>query len=363
MRIGVPKEIKPGERRIGLAPAGIRELTGAGHEVVVEAGAGKGSGISDDEIVAAGGSLGGVADVWRADLIVKVKEPQLVEVDRLRPGQILFTYLHLAAEPELADGLRRSGATCIAYETIEDEAGRLPLLAPMSEVAGRLATLLGAGVMTAPQGGPGLLVSGIPGVEPARVAVIGGGVAGTSAAMIAAGLGAEVEILDVSIPRLRELEARFGNAVRTRHATAFAIERAAEWADMVVGAVLVRGARAPHVLNREQVARLRPGTVLVDISIDQGGCFETSRPTSHADPTYVVDGVIHYCVANIPGAAPITATHGLTAATLPYVARLAAGGIEEVERDPLLRKGLTVAGGEIVHPVVAADLAALEAAA
>jgi alanine dehydrogenase len=363
MRIGVPKEIKPGERRIGLAPAGIRELTDAGHEVVVEAGAGAGSGIGNDEIVAAGGRLGGVADVWRAELVVKVKEPQLVEVDRLRPGQILFTYLHLAAEPELAAGLRRSGATCIAYETIEDEAGRLPLLAPMSEVAGRLATLLGAGVMTAPQGGPGLLVSGIPGVEPARVAVIGGGVAGTSAAMIAAGLGAEVEILDVSIPRLRELEARFGNAVRTRHATAFAIERAAEWADMVVGAVLVRGARAPHVLDREQVARLRPGTVLVDISIDQGGCFETSRPTSHADPTYVVDGVIHYCVANIPGAAPVTATHGLTAATLPYVARLAAGGIEEVERDPLLRKGLTVAGGKIVHPVVAADLAALEAAA
>jgi alanine dehydrogenase len=361
MRIGVPQEIKPGERRIGLVPAGVRELTAAGHEVVVEAGAGVGSGISDDALAAAGARLADVAEVWGADMVVKVKEPQPVEVGRLREGQLLFTYLHLAAEPKLAEGLRRSGATCVAYETIEDATGGLPLLAPMSEVAGRLATLLGAGVLTAPQGGPGLLMSGIPGTEPARVAVIGGGVAGTSAAMIAAGLGADVEILDVSIPRLRELEARFGSSVRTRHATALAVEEAAGRADMIVGAVLVRGARAPHVLDRDQVAALGDGTVLVDISIDQGGCFATSRPTSHAEPTYVVDGVIHYCVANIPGAAPVTATHGLTAATLPYVLRLAAGGLGEVEGDPLLRAGLTVAGGEIVHPVVAADLAAVAA--
>jgi alanine dehydrogenase len=361
MRIGVPQEIKPGERRIGLVPAGVRELTAAGHEVVVEAGAGVGSGISDAALAAAGARLADVAEVWGADMVVKVKEPQPLEVGRLREGQLLFTYLHLAAEPELAEGLRRSGATCVAYETIEDATGGLPLLAPMSEVAGRLATLLGAGVLTAPQGGPGLLMSGIPGTEPARVAVIGGGVAGTSAAMIAAGLGADVEILDVSIPRLRELEARFGSSVRTRHATALAVEEAAGRADMVVGAVLVRGARAPHVLDRDQVAALGDGTVLVDISIDQGGCFATSRPTSHAEPTYVVDGVIHYCVANIPGAAPVTATHGLTAATLPYVLRLAAGGLDEVEADPLLRAGLTVAGGEIVHPVVAADLAAVAA--
>jgi len=361
MRVGVPTEIKQQEGRVALTPAGARELIAHGHEVLVQAGAGAGSRIPDEAYALQGATVVATAeDVFDgAELIVKVKEPQPGEVALLRPEHTLFTYLHLAPDPELAHGLCRSGATCIAYETVEDEHGRLPLLAPMSEVAGRIASQVGAAALVAPGGGRGVLMSGVPGVAPARVVVIGGGVAGTGAARVAAGMGAEVVVMDRSIARLRELDAELAGRVTTRFASSLAVEEALAEADLVIGAVLVKGARAPRLVRREHLARMRPGAVLVDISIDQGGCFETSRPTTHAEPTYEVDGVVHYCVANMPGAVPVTSTQALTNATLPYVLALAGCGVEgALEADPGLAAGLNVAGGRVVHPVVAAEVGA-----
>jgi len=356
MNIGIPTEIKPDERRVALTPAGARELTRRGHRVVVQRGAGVGSGFSDDAYVASGAELGTVEQVFvEGELILKVKEPQPEEVDRLTPQHTLFTYLHLAAEPLLAVGLADSGARCIAYETVEDAAGRLPLLRPMSEIAGRLSAQFGAAALTAPGGGRGLLMGGVPGVVPAEALVLGGGVAGTAAAIVAAGMGARVTIVDRSIPRLVELDERFAGQVRTIHASELALEELLPAADLIIGAVLVTGARAPRLVRRSDLALLRPGAVLVDISIDQGGCFETSRPTTHSAPTYLVDDVVHYCVANMPGAVPATSTRALTNATLDYVLRLADLGPEAaLEADPLFARGLNVADGRIVHGVVAA---------
>ena len=366
MRIGVPKEIKPQEGRVGLTPAGVRELTARGHEVLVQSGAGRGSRIGDAEYQAQGATIVTYAeDVFAgAQLIVKVKEPQPSEVPLLRPDHVLYTYLHLAAEPALAAGLCASGATCIAYETVEDEHGALPLLAPMSEVAGRLAAQVAASTLASDGAARGVLMGGVPGVAPARVLVIGGGVAGTSAARVAVGMGADVIVLDRSLRRLRELEVEFGRLVTTRFASSLAIEELLPEADAVIGTVLVRGARAPHVVRREDLARMRAGAVLVDVAIDQGGCFETSRPTTHAEPTYVSSGIVHYCVANMPGAVPVTATQALVNATLPTVMALADRAVDGAfAEDPGLAAGLTVAGGQVVHPVVAAELHAAAAAA
>jgi alanine dehydrogenase len=354
MNIGIPTEIKPDERRVALTPAGAREFARRGHRVLVQRGAGEGSGFSDDAYRAAGAEL---ADEVFADaeLILKVKEPQPEEVERLSPQHTLFTYLHLAADPRLAFALAESGARCIAYETVEDAAGRLPLLRPMSEIAGRLSAQAGAAALTGPGGGRGLLIGGVAGVAPAEVLVLGGGVAGTAAAVVAAGMGARVTILDRSIGRLVQLAEHFGGQVRTVHASELTIEELLPSADMVIGAVLVTGARAPRLVRRSDLATLRPGTVLVDISIDQGGCFETSRPTTHSDPTYRVDDVVHYCVANMPGSVPVTSTRALTNATLDYALRLADLGPEAaLEADPLFAHGLNVAGGRIVHDAVAA---------
>jgi alanine dehydrogenase len=361
MKIGVPTEIKAQEGRVALTPAGVRELVNHGHKVLVQAGAGQRSRIADLAYAEQGAMVvpGADAVFAHAELIVKVKEPQPEEVRLLRDRQILFTYLHLAPIPELAEGLCRSGATCIAYETVEDASGSLPLLAPMSEVAGRIAAQVGAAALAAPAGGRGVLMSGVPGVAPARVLVIGGGVAGTNAARVAAGMGAEVVVLDRSLPRLRELD----HELTTRFASSLAIDELLPEVDLVIGAVLVKGARAPKLIRREQLRSMRPGAVLVDISIDQGGCFETSRPTTHASPTYTVDEVVHYCVANMPGAVPVTSTQALTNATLPYVLALADLGVEGAFRaDPGLRAGLNVAGGDVVHPVVAAEVLAARAA-
>jgi alanine dehydrogenase len=355
MNIGVPTEIKPDERRVALTPAGIREFIRHGHHVVVQSGAGTGSGFSDDMYLAAGAECATVEDVFaRSELILKVKEPQAEEVARLSEQHTLFTYLHLAADPGLAFVLARTGARCIAYETVEDEHGRLPLLAPMSEVAGRLAAQAAAATLTGPGGGRGLLIGGVPGVAPAEVLVLGGGVAGTAAAVIAVGMGARVTVVDRAIPRLAQLNERFGGLIRTIHASDLAIEELLPAADVVIGAVLVAGARAPRLVRREHLTSIGPGSVLVDISIDQGGCFETSRPTTHSAPTYEVDGIVHYCVANIPGAVPVTSTRALTNATLAYALLLADLGPQAaLETDPRLARGLNVAGGQIVHDVVA----------
>jgi alanine dehydrogenase len=366
MRIGVPKEIKAQEGRVGLTPAGVRELTARGHTVLVQSGAGRGSRIGDAEYQAQGATIVTYAeDVFAgADMIAKVKEPQPQEVALLRPGQVLYAYLHLAAEPALAAGLCASGATCIAYETVEDDRGALPLLAPMSEVAGRLAAQVAAATLATDGAARGVLMGGVPGVAPARVLVIGGGVAGTSAARVAIGMGASVVVLDRSLRRLRELEVEFGRLLETRFASSLAIEELLPEADAVIGTVLVRGARAPHVVRREDLARMRAGAVLVDVAIDQGGCFETSRPTTHAEPTYATSGIVHYCVANMPGSVPVTSTQALVNATLPTVIALADRGVDAaLAEDPGLAAGLTVAGGRVVHPVVAAELAAAEAAA
>jgi alanine dehydrogenase len=354
MNIGVPSEIKADERRVALTPAGAREFARRGHRVIVQTGAGLGSGFSDEMYLAAGAVCAPVEDVFAgSELILKVKEPQPVEMERLDGRHTLFTYLHLAADPGLAFALTRTGARCIAYETVEDGQGRLPLLAPMSEVAGRLAAQAGAATLTGPGGGRGVLIGGVPGVAPAEVLVIGGGVAGAAAATIALGMGARVTILDRSIARLGQLDMRFGGRVRTIHASDLAIEELLPTADLVIGAVLVAGARAPRLVRREHLASMRPGSVLVDISIDQGGCFETSRPTTHSDPTYGVDGIVHYCVANIPGAVPVTSTRALTSATLEYGLRLADLGPEAALADPLFARGLNVANGQIVHETVA----------
>ncbi len=361
MKIGVPSEIKLDEYRVALTPAGVRELGSRGHEVVVQAGAGEGSALADEEFVAQGARI--VPDARavfaEAELVLKVKEPQPGEVSLLREGQTLFTYLHLAAEPSLTRGLQASGATCIAYETVEDARGNLPLLAPMSEVAGKLATQAGAFMLEKPLGGRGILLGGVPGVAAATVLVIGGGVVGMNAAIIAIGMQADVFVFDRSIDRLRELEVAFGGRASTVYSSTLAIEQMLPSADLVIGAVLIHGGRAPHVISREQLGLMRRHAVLVDVSIDQGGCFETSHPTTHSDPTFEVDGITHYCVANMPGAVPITSTYALTNATLPYVLALADHGVEEaLEHDLGLRLGLNVRDGQITHPAVAEALGA-----
>ncbi len=356
MKVGVPTEIKTDEYRVALTPAGIRELTDRGHEVVVQAGAGEGSAISDDAYVAQGAVLvpDAKAVFEQAEMIVKVKEPQPVEVARLRPHHVLFTYLHLAPDPDLTRGLMASGATCIAYETVEDTRGRLPLLAPMSEVAGKIATQAGAFMLEKPLGGRGILLGGVPGVAAANVMVIGGGVVGMQAAFIAIGMEATVFVYDRDIDRLRELDIAFGGRADTCFASTLLIEERLPEMDLVIGAVLVAGAKAPRVITREQLKLMKPGAVVVDVAIDQGGCFETSRPTTHSDPTYEVDGITHYCVANMPGAVPITSTHALTNATMPYVVRLAGLGVREaLTADPGFRKGLNVHGGRVTFAPVA----------
>jgi alanine dehydrogenase len=359
MRIGVPSEIKPDEYRIAITPAGVRELSSRGHEVLVQAGGGEGSAMSDEQFRAQGARIVPDAEsvFGEAELVLKVKEPQPSEVGLLREGQTLFTYLHLAAERELALGLQASGATCIAYETVEDSNGRLPLLAPMSEVAGKIATQAGAFMLEKPLGGRGILLGGVPGVAAATVLVIGGGVVGMNAAFIAIGMEADVFVFDRSIDRLRELEVAFGGRASTVYSSTLAIEEMLARADLVIGAVLVHGGRAPHVITREQLGLMQRNAVLVDVSIDQGGCFETSRPTTHSDPTFEVDGITHYCVTNMPGAVPITSTYALTNATLPYVIELAEKGVAgALESDEGLRMGLNVQDGEITHPAVAEAL-------
>jgi alanine dehydrogenase len=359
MRIGVPREIKVHEYRVGLMPAGVRELTGAGHEVLIETGAGAGIGVDDAQFRAAGAAIAArEAEVFeRADMVVKVKEPQPAECQMLRRGQVLFTYLHLAADPQQAQALIKSGATAIAYETVTAPNGSLPLLTPMSEVAGRMSIQVGAASLQKANGGFGILLGGVPGVAPAKVVILGGGVSGTHAVEMAVGMRADVTVVDRSVGRLRELSSIFGSALRTAYSTTETIEQLVREADLVVGAVLVTGAAAPKLVTRAMVKTMKPGAVLVDISIDQGGCFETSRPTTHAEPTFVVDGVIHYCVANMPGAVPRTSTLALTNATLPYVRALADLGWQAaLKRDPGLAEGLNVHAGEITHPVVAKAL-------
>ena len=365
MRIGVPSEIKTDEYRVAITPAGVRELASRGHEVLVQAGAGEGSAMSDEQFRAQGARIvpDAAAVFGEAELVLKVKEPQAVEVELLREGQTLFTYLHLAAEPDLARGLMDSGATCIAYETVVDEEGRLPLLAPMSEVAGKIATQAGAFMLEKPLGGRGILLGGVPGVAAATVLVIGGGVVGMNAAFIAIGMQADVFTFDRSIDRLRDLEVAFAGRASTVYSSTLAIEEMLPQADLVIGAVLLPGGRAPRVVTREQLKLMKPHAVLVDVSIDQGGCFETSRPTTHSDPTYEVDGITHYCVTNMPGAVPITSTYALTNATLPYVIELAECGVERaLERNRGLHGGLNVQGGQITHPAVAEALGLAEAA-
>jgi alanine dehydrogenase len=359
MQVGVPKEIKPDEYRVGLTPASVRELTIHGHQVVVEHGAAAGIGISDDAYRAAGATVAkSAAEVFAAaDLIVKVKEPQPSEIAMLRDGQVLFTYLHLAADRAQTEGLLRSGATCVAYETVTDARGALPLLAPMSEVAGRMAVQVGAHCLEKEQGGAGVLLGGVPGVAPAKVVVLGGGVSGTNAARMAVGLEASVTIIDKSLPRLYDLDLQFGPRATTLFATAEAIERAVLGADLVIGAVLVPGGAAPKLVSRAMVHAMRPGSVLVDISIDQGGCFETSRPTTHSHPTYVEEGVVHYCVTNMPGAVARTSTFALNNATLPFVLALAAKRWwRALADDAHLRHGLNISGGKLTHEAVARDL-------
>jgi len=357
--VGVPTEIKPDESRVALTPAGVRELTRHGHDVVVQAGAGIGSAIEDEHYEAQGARIvAGADDVFEAaELVLKVKEPLLDEVRLLHPEHTLFTYLHLAAAPELTGALRASGATCIAYETVEDERGNLPLLAPMSEVAGKIATQAGAFMLEKPLGGRGVLLGGVPGVAAATVLVIGGGVVGLNAALIAIGMQADVFVFDRSIDRLRELELIFGGRASTVHSSTLTIEEMLPAADLVIGAVLIHGARAPHVITREQLGLMKSRAVLVDVSIDQGGCFETSRPTTHSEPTFQVDDITHYCVTNMPGAVPVTSTYALTNATLPYVLMLADHGVREgIAASTSLQTGVNVARGEIVHPAVAQAL-------
>jgi alanine dehydrogenase len=361
MKVGVLREIKPDEYRVAITPAGVRELVEHGHEALIEAGAGEGSAIADADFQAQGAQIApDAATVFeRAEMIVHVKELQAPEIEMLRPGQILFTFLHLAPDPEQTRGLRDSGAICIAYETVEDSHGRLPLLAPMSEIAGKIATQAGAFMLEKPLGGRGILLGGVPGVAAANVIVIGGGVVGMNAAFIAIGMGADVFVFDKSIDRLRELDVAFSGGCSTVYSTTLAVEEMLPRADLVIGAVLVHGARAPFVVRHEQLALMKTGAVLVDVAIDQGGCFETSRPTTHHEPTFEVDGIIHYCVSNMPGAAPITSTHALTNATLPYVLALADHGVAEaIRRNPGLRLGVNVAGGEVTHVAVAEGVGA-----
>lgn len=358
MIIGVPKEIKIHEYRVGLTPTAAREYVALGHEVIIETEAGNGIGAHDDEYKRVGARIAGsAAEVFsEAEMIVKVKEPQPSEWKQLREGQILFTYLHLAADPEQARGLAESGCSAIAYETVTDSRGGLPLLAPMSAVAGRLAVEAAAAALRRHAGGRGVLLGGVPGVRPARIVVIGGGVVGTHAARMAIGLGAETIIIDRSIDRLRELDDLFEGRARTVYASLDNLDAETADADVIIGAVLIAGASAPKLIRRDQLKLLRPGAVLVDVAIDQGGCFETSRPTTHENPTYEVDGVIHYCVANMPGAVPLTSSHALNNATLPFGLALASKGLGALQVDAHLRNGLNVHNGKIVHPAAAASL-------
>jgi len=359
MRIGVPKEIKPQENRVGLVPASVRELTARGHGVLVEAGAAAGIGVADEEYRAAGAAVvDTAAEVFAAaDMIVKVKEPQPQECRMLREDQVLFTFLHLAPDPVQARGLMDSGCVAIAYETVTDARGGLPLLAPMSEVAGRMSVQVGARFLEKAQGGIGMLLGPVTGVEPAEVAILGGGVSGTAAAEVAVGMGARVTVLEKSLDRLVALRARFGDRLTGVYSTAETVERYVAAADLIVGAVLLPGAAAPKLVSREILEAKRPGSVMVDIAIDQGGCFETSRPTTHAEPVYTVDGVVHYCVTNMPGAVPRTSTYALNYAVLPFVLRLADKGWRRaLAEDAHLRSGLNVLHGRIAHTAVAEAL-------
>jgi alanine dehydrogenase len=355
MKIGVPKEIKKDEYRVALTTAGTRELVAHGHDVVIEEGAGVGSAMSDDDYVAAGATIADVDTVWgESELVLKVKEPLDGEWQRLSPSQVLFTYLHLAAAPELTRGLVESGATAIAYETVETADHRLPLLAPMSEVAGRLSAQVGAYYLMKPFGGRGRLMGGVPGVLPAKVLVLGGGIVGYNAALIAQGMQSDVTIFERSVDRMRDLDVSLGRTVLLQMSSRHSIEEALPEADLVIGAVLIPGAKAPHLVTREMLGSMKPGSVLVDVAIDQGGCFETSRPTTHTDPTYVVDDVLHYCVANMPGAVPVTSTWGLTNVTLPYVEAIAAKGASRaIAEDPALAKGVNVIDGKLTYEPVA----------
>ncbi|MCV9996983.1 alanine dehydrogenase [Pararhizobium sp. YC-54] len=358
MRVGCPKEIKNHEYRVGLTPGSVREYVAHGHEVIIETKAGAGIGAEDDSYRAAGAKIVATAkDVFeKADMIVKVKEPQPSEWAQLRDGQILYTYLHLAPDPEQTKGLLGSGVTAIAYETVTDDRGGLPLLAPMSEVAGRLAIQAGATSLQKANGGRGILLGGVPGVLPAKVAVIGGGVVGLHAARMAAGLGADVSILDRSIPRLRQLDDLFAGRVHTRFSTIDALEEEVFSADLVIGAVLIPGAAAPKLVTREMLSGMKKGAVIVDVAIDQGGCFETSHATTHSDPTYEVDGIVHYCVANMPGAVPVTSAHALNNATLFYGLQLADRGLKAIAEDRHLRAGLNVHKGRVTNKAVAEAL-------
>ena len=361
MRIGVPREIKVHEYRVGLVPASVRELVAAGHHVLVERGAGCGIGVSDYDYLEAGARMVDTARTVfdEADLIVKVKEPQLVECVMLRPGQLLFTYLHLAADRPQAEALCRSGATAIAYETVTADDGSLPLLTPMSEVAGRMSIQVGAHCLEKKNGGAGVLLGGVTGVAPARVVILGGGVAGTNAAEMAVGLQADVTVVDTSVEKLRQLSARFGDRLKTAHSTPETVDSLVTGADLVIGAVLIPGAAAPRLVTRDMVARMKRGAAMVDISIDQGGCFETSKPTTHADPTFIVDDVVHYCVTNMPGAVPRSSALALNNVTLPFVIALANKGYDAaIADDPHLAQGVNVHEGRILHEAVAREMRA-----
>jgi alanine dehydrogenase len=354
--VGIPTEVKDSEDRVAATPEGVRELTHGGHEVVVEAGAGVGSAIDDADFADAGARILPDADAvfLEADLIVKVKEPQPGEYDRFREGQLLFTYLHLAADAELTAFLADRKVAAVAYETVQTAEGRLPLLAPMSEIAGRMAPHVGASCLERPKGGRGVLMGGASGVTPARVVVLGAGMAGSNAAQIAAGMEAEVTIVDRNVERLRQIDQVWHGRIQTAMSSRLGIERLVLDADLVVGAVLVPGAKAPHLVSAELVSRMKPGAVLVDISIDQGGCFETSHVTTHSDPTYVVDGVVHYCVGNMPGAVPRTSTYALTNVTVPYVLAIAERGLEDAIRDDAeLARGVNVYAGQVTNAGVA----------
>ena len=359
MRIGVPKEIKNHEYRVGLTPASVRELSARGHQVLVQNGAGAAIGLTDDHYLAAGAYLApDAATVFaESDMIVKVKEPQPLECAMLRPGQILYTYLHLAPDPEQTAALVKSGAVCIAYETITGPGGGLPLLAPMIEVAGRMAIQAGAAHLEKSKGGMGVLLGGVPGVPPAHVVVIGAGMVGTNALQMAVGLGTRVSVIDKNVDRLRHLDLIFGNRITTLFSTAHTIEEAVLDADLVIGGVLIPGAAAPKLVTAEMVSRMKTGSVVVDVAIDQGGCFETSHATTHADPTYVVDGVVHYCVANMPGAVARTSTFALNNATIGHAVALADKGWKQALKDDVhLRNGLNVAQGRVTYAAVARDL-------
>ena len=356
MKVGIPKEIKNNENRVGMTPAGVAEMIRHGHEVMVQHTAGEGSGFADSEYVAVGAQiLPTIEDVYReADMIVKVKEPIEQEYGLVKKGQLLFTYFHFASERELTDAMLKSGAVCLAYETVQLSNGSLPLLQPMSEVAGRMATLNGAYYLQKTKGGKGKLISGVPGVSPAKVLVLGGGVVGEAAAMMAAGLGADVTIADISLPRLRQLDIETPANVHTLYSSEHNIRKMLPTVDIVVGSVLVPGDKTPHLITKEMLKLMEPGTVLVDVAIDQGGCFETSRPTTHSDPVYIEDGIVHYCVANIPGAVPNTSTLALTNATLRYALALADKGWQKAcKDDAALAKGLNIVEGKVVFKAVA----------